>query len=170
MAGSNGRQFVKYNFFKLDPLWRRLSEVERTDSKREFAAVVEESASHTLIRSYSLVGLRGDADFLLWQAADSLESLQDVATGLWGHRAWPLSHPALLVPGHDPSLGVRRQAHPYSPASAGPSRRRWTAWAGDALVVALAGIVPLASDLANHRVRIEDRPGEPEMVGVDNRR
>ena len=83
MAQSNGRQFVKYNFFKVDPLWRRLPEVERTDNKREFAAVVEESATHMLIRSYSLVGLRGDADFLLWQAADTLESLQEMATRLW---------------------------------------------------------------------------------------
>ena len=84
MADSNGRQFVKYTFYSVDPAWRRLPEVERTDNKREFAAVVEESASHMLIRSYSLVGLRGDADFLLWQASDSLEGLQETATRLWG--------------------------------------------------------------------------------------
>ena len=83
MENSNGRQFVKYNFFKLDPAWRRLPESERTDNKRQFAAVVGESASHMLIRSYSMVGLRGDVDFLLWQATDTLESLQDMATSLW---------------------------------------------------------------------------------------
>jgi chlorite dismutase len=83
MPEPDRRQFVKYNFFKLDPSWRRLPQEERTDNKREYAAVVEESASHMFIRSYSLVGLRGDADFLLWQAADTLEGLQDVATALW---------------------------------------------------------------------------------------
>ena len=86
MASPNGRQFVKYNFYKVDPLWRRLPEKERTDTKREFAAVVEEAAAHSFVRSFSLVGLRGDADFLLWQATDSLETLQEIATGLWRTR------------------------------------------------------------------------------------
>jgi chlorite dismutase len=83
MADADDRQFVKYNFFKVDPLWRRLPQAEQADNKGEFASVIEESATHMVIRSYSLVGLRGDADFLLWQAADTLESLQEVATRLW---------------------------------------------------------------------------------------
>lgn len=36
-----------------------------------------------MVRSYSLVGLRGDVDFLLWKAAASLEELQESATRLW---------------------------------------------------------------------------------------
>ena len=100
MTSSNGRQFVKYNFFKLDSAWRRLPESERTDHKREFAAVVEESGTHMLIRSYSMVGLRGDADFLLWQATDTLESLQDTATSMWrtglgGYLTQPYSYLAM---------------------------------------------------------------------------
>ena len=83
MARSESRQFVKYNFYRVDPLWRRLSQDERSEGKAEFAAVVEESADHLFTRSYSLVGLRGDADILLWQATDTLESLQEVATRLW---------------------------------------------------------------------------------------
>ena len=80
---TNGRHFVKYSFFKVDPDWRRLSAERRADGKREFAAVVDESAAGMMTRSYSLVGLRGDVDFLLWQAADTLEGLQEVATRLW---------------------------------------------------------------------------------------
>ena len=83
MADENGRQFVKYNFFSVDPAWRRLSEQERMESKLEFAAVVDEASTHMFVRSFSLVGLRADADFLLWQAADNLEGLQDTATTLW---------------------------------------------------------------------------------------
>ena len=83
MERSESRQFVKYNFYRVDPLWRRLSQDERSEGKAEFAAVVEESADHLFTRSYSLVGLRGDADILLWQATDTLESLQEVATRLW---------------------------------------------------------------------------------------
>ena len=83
MAESNGPQFVKYNFYSVDPLWRRLSPEERADNRQEFCAVVDALASGMFIRSFSLVGLRGDADFLLWQAADSLEHLQEAATRLW---------------------------------------------------------------------------------------
>lgn len=80
---TDGRQFVKYNFYKVDPAWRRLPDRERSDHKREFAAVVEEFESHMLVRSYSLVGLRGDADLLLWQASDTLEAHQRMAAQLW---------------------------------------------------------------------------------------
>ena len=83
MAKTEQRQLVKYNFYKVDPAWRRLPQQERADNKREFAAVVEEWATHMQMRSYSLVGLRGDVDFLLWQAAASLEDIQEVATSLW---------------------------------------------------------------------------------------
>ena len=71
MATSNGRQFVKYSFYKVDQTWRRLPEEERLDNKREFAAVLEETATHMPVRSYSLVGLRGDMDFLLWHRSQT---------------------------------------------------------------------------------------------------
>lgn len=79
----NGRQFVKYSLFAIDPLWRRLSDDERDEGRREFSAVVDELSSGMFIRSFSLVGLRGDADFMLWHATESLEQLQEMATRLW---------------------------------------------------------------------------------------
>lgn len=82
MAEQESRQFVKYTFYKVDPQWRRLPETERTDGKREFAAVVDEFSGSMVLRSYSLVGMRGDADFMLWQGADTLEDVQQVATRL----------------------------------------------------------------------------------------
>ena len=113
MPGANGRQFVKYSFFKVDPEWRRLPAELRADGKREFAAVVDESASHMMVRSYSLVGLRGDADFLLWQATDTLESLQDMATRLWGtglgrYLAQPYSY--LAMTHRSPYVGQHRHS------------------------------------------------------------
>ena len=83
MEESDGRQFVKYNFYAVDPLWRRLPTEERDDNRREFSAVLDELASAMFLRSFSLVGLRSDADFLLWEASDSLEQLQEAATRLW---------------------------------------------------------------------------------------
>ena len=83
MAENGRRQFVKYNFFKVDAPWRRLDEETRTAHKKEFAAIVDETASHIFTRTFSLVGLRGDVDFLIWQATDDLESIQDSATRMW---------------------------------------------------------------------------------------
>ena len=83
MAKPNARQFVKYTFYKADPLWHRLPWEERADNRREFCAVVNEMASTMFLRSFSLIGLRGDADFMMWKVSDSLEQLQEAASRLW---------------------------------------------------------------------------------------
>ena len=80
---ASGRQFVKYDLFAVDPLWRRLSDDEKNEGRREFSAVIDELSSDMFIRSFSMVGLRGDADFMLWHATETLEQLQEMATLLW---------------------------------------------------------------------------------------
>ena len=82
MPEDNVRQFVKYTFFKVDPPWRRLPDEVRERSKGEFVAVVNELATQVKVSSYSLVGTRGDADFMLWQISPSLELLQQMARQL----------------------------------------------------------------------------------------
>ncbi len=77
------RQVVKFTFFKVDPLWRRLPKEERERGKAQLCAVVEEFGDRLMIRSYSLVGLRGDADFLLWQIGDRLEDIQRLHTAIF---------------------------------------------------------------------------------------
>tara|TARA_B100000809_G_C15108026_1_gene519469 strand:- start:82 stop:774 length:693 start_codon:yes stop_codon:yes gene_type:complete len=80
---ASGGQFVKYDLFAIDPLWRRLSDDEKDEGRREFSAVIDELSSDMFIRSFSMVGLRGDADFMLWHATETLEQLQEMATRLW---------------------------------------------------------------------------------------
>ena len=41
MSGGNGRQFVKYSFYKVDPEWRRLPDEQQADNRGEFAALVQ---------------------------------------------------------------------------------------------------------------------------------
>ncbi len=60
-------QYINYVFFKLDLLWRRLLEEEPGQGKREFLRTVEEHKGAMLLRSFSLMGLRSDADFMLWR-------------------------------------------------------------------------------------------------------
>ena len=83
MAETARRQLVKFTFFKLESEWRRLPEELRYESKVKFAEAVTEISEKMFTRCFSLVGLRGDADFLLWQAADTLEEIQDAAAQLW---------------------------------------------------------------------------------------
>jgi chlorite dismutase len=80
---ASGRQFVKYDLFAIDPLWRRLPDDEKNEGRREFSAVIDELSSDMFIRSFSMVGLRGDVDFMLWHATENLEQLQEMATRLW---------------------------------------------------------------------------------------
>ena len=72
------RHFVKYTFLKVDPAWRRLDEAERAQHKREFLAACEDFAQDRLLRAFSLVGTRGDADMLLLSQATNLERIHEL--------------------------------------------------------------------------------------------
>ena len=78
----NGRQIVKYDFFKVRREWFQQVWDEQRGDKNEFAAVVSEMPDLLMTRAYSLVGLRGDADFLLWHTSETLEGLQSSAARL----------------------------------------------------------------------------------------
>jgi chlorite dismutase len=71
------RHFVKYTFLKLDPAWRRLPEEERAAHKREVIAACEDFADGHLLRTFSLVGTRGDADLLLLSQAENLDRIHE---------------------------------------------------------------------------------------------
>ncbi|CAN5266973.1 chlorite dismutase family protein [soil metagenome] len=75
-------QYVNYVFFKLDPLWRRLPDDEREAGKREFLAAVEEHSVGMLLRSFSLMGLRSDADFMLWRIGHDLDAFEAMQAAL----------------------------------------------------------------------------------------
>lgn len=79
---SRTREFVRFSFYKVRSEWRRLEAAERQAHKEEFAAAVAEAGSRFMIYSYSLVGTRGDCDFMLWQATRDMDHLQDLATRL----------------------------------------------------------------------------------------
>jgi len=82
------RQFVNFAFFKLDPAFRRLPKEERDAAKQEFIDVLEEwdANSAMIILSYSMVGIRADADFMLWRITYELEELQRMTTRLYQTR------------------------------------------------------------------------------------
>ncbi len=72
------RQFVKFTFVKLDAAWRRRSPDERAQDKREFAAACQEFAEDHFLRTYSLVGTRGDTDLMVRAIAPSLDPIHEL--------------------------------------------------------------------------------------------
>ena len=64
--------------------------LERAQDKREFAAALEDFGRDHYLRTYSLVGTRGDADLLLWHASPGLADIHEfhVVLGQSGLMAW----------------------------------------------------------------------------------
>ncbi len=77
------RQCVKYSFFKVDPTFRRLSEAKQSELKLELIDTIRSFNRRMLLRPYSLVGLRGDVDFLLWQVAEDIDPFNALATAIF---------------------------------------------------------------------------------------
>lgn len=67
----------------MDPAWRRLPEAEREKGKKEFRAAAESFRSKgVLFLSYSLIGIRAEADFLLWRISEELDLFQEMSSAL----------------------------------------------------------------------------------------
>src|SRR5215216_7321628 len=72
------RTFVKYTFIKVDPAWRRRDPLERAQDKREFAAACNDFADDHYLRTYSLVGTRGDCDLMIRSAAKTVDPIHEL--------------------------------------------------------------------------------------------
>jgi chlorite dismutase len=115
-------QYINYLFFKLDPEWRRLSEEERERGKEEFLRAAEEHEGGMLLRSFSLMGLRPDADFMLWRIGYDLDTFEAMTatllkTGLGKYLTvtysyFGLSRRSIYVGEHTPGWENRRYIIP----------------------------------------------------------
>ncbi len=76
------RQLVSYAFYKIDPTWRLRSADERCADKQGLVAAVERFADDMLVRTYSTVGTRGDADLLIWRATEDVNLLNKAAAAI----------------------------------------------------------------------------------------
>ena len=92
----NRRQYVNFAFYKVDAAWRRLPAEDRKSSKCQFIDVVKSFEQDMIIIPYSLVGMRGDCDFMLWRIGYDLLKFQEMtaqllATGLGQYLTTPYS-------------------------------------------------------------------------------
>jgi len=102
MSGSaeNGAQeiaipkglFVQYAFYKVDAAWRLLPREQRQEQKAELARLIESIQEPVSVRTYSLAGIRADADLLLWSIAPSPAEIHRLGTAILGTAIAPYLH------------------------------------------------------------------------------
>lgn len=78
------RHFVQYVFFKVAAQWRRLDAAERDQHKEELAALLDRWRDEIMVRTFSTVGLRADADLMIWRASTDLEQLHRMQVEMLG--------------------------------------------------------------------------------------
>ena len=79
------RQVVKYTFFTLDPAWRRLPAGEREAAKAEFVRVLTEAVPEFFVlRTYNLIGMHHNADFMVWSVSDTLDRQSALLSRIYG--------------------------------------------------------------------------------------
>ncbi|MFM8658711.1 MAG: chlorite dismutase family protein [Candidatus Nitrosotenuis sp.] len=78
---SETRTFFNFSFFKIDPKWRWMADLAKEESAKEIDQVLRNSK--TKYRVYSTLGLRDDAEFLIWFASESIEDIQNTISKLY---------------------------------------------------------------------------------------
>ena len=80
----SARQHIRFAFYRVRPEWRLLPHAERAAHREETAQVMREIGDRAgvLIRPYSLVGTRGDADFMLWLVSERVDDFHEFSAQL----------------------------------------------------------------------------------------
>jgi chlorite dismutase len=73
---------VRFAFYKIDSQWRRLPLAKQAEHKRDLLETIEGFNRRMLLRPYSLMGTRADAELLLWQIAEQPAPFQELATAI----------------------------------------------------------------------------------------
>src|ERR1700730_1720778 len=73
------RQYIRYLFYKARPNWLQLRADSRNKVRSALLAALEPFAERLpVLRAYSTLGTRADADFLLWTVTERLEDFQEL--------------------------------------------------------------------------------------------
>jgi chlorite dismutase len=81
------RQYIRYLFYKTLPGWRQLSAAERTAIRTDLLNVLEPFVDQlAVLRAFSTLGTRADADFALWMVSERLEDFQELHAAVLGSR------------------------------------------------------------------------------------
>ncbi|MBI2884815.1 MAG: chlorite dismutase family protein, partial [Candidatus Omnitrophica bacterium] len=81
-AVSDARQLVSFSFYHVDPAWRRQAKDVRKKQAQEFLDAATASAKQLMTLTFSLTGLKAQADFMIWRVGSTLEQLQAASARL----------------------------------------------------------------------------------------
>jgi chlorite dismutase len=103
VAAETSTQYVAYTLYKVDAAWRRLPVEERAAGKEALADVVAAWQERMELRTYSLVGVRPEVDFMFWKLTERYDDLRELAvdlnaTPIAGYLETPYSYLAASKP------------------------------------------------------------------------
>lgn len=129
-ATTEARQYLKYTFLRLRPEWRRLAMEDRIKAQGAVEAVLREQGGAMALRTYSLLGIRGDCDVLLWSVSESLDSVQHLmaalnATPLGGYLEIPYSYLAMTQKSQYTGKGTSHQHEGQEGNKHAPKNRKY---------------------------------------------
>ena len=112
-SGDDRRQYVNFGFYQVDPAWRRLPAEDRMRGKNQFIEVVKSYEQDVMTIAYSMIGVRGDCDFMLWRIGFDLLKFQEMmakllATDLGKYLVTPYSYLSMTKR----SVYVDKHTHP----------------------------------------------------------
>ena len=81
MSEENKRYYFNFSFFKIDPKWRWMADLAKEESAKELENILENAPVQS--RTYSTLGLRNDADFLIWFMSESVEAIQETISKIY---------------------------------------------------------------------------------------
>jgi len=81
MSEIQPKYFFNLSFFKIDAKWRWMADLAKEESAKELENVLLNSP--VKCRTYSTLGLRDDADLLLWFMSESIEDIQEIISKIY---------------------------------------------------------------------------------------
>ena len=99
-AAPDARQIVGFSFYRIDPAWRRLPAATKRRQAEELIAAVKAFSKKMMVRTYSLVGLKAEAEILIWRVGKTLEELQAMSaavrqTAMAGYLTMPFTYTSM---------------------------------------------------------------------------
>ena len=81
-AAAPARQFVNFQFFRVDRAFRSESAEVKVKAKRELAEIVQRYTGPMMLLPYSTVGLKAGIDFMLWRIGYDLDPFQQMVADI----------------------------------------------------------------------------------------
>lgn len=83
------RQYVIFNVYSVTDAYHAASPADRARARQELEKIVAELSSRMMVMSYSTIGLKAGADFLLWCVSFDLADFEQLTERLYRSAAAP---------------------------------------------------------------------------------